>query len=97
MTSLSDETAPSLAAISFVDSRGRVLTDRCTDNLPRVPAALKQIAWDVAGTRYLYHVKERSDRGTRAVLANASPRQQQRLWVKESTMDHFGDQAEGWD
>ena len=66
------------------------------NNLPRVPKALSQIAWDVAGNRYLYNIVERSETRTRAVLTSTTPRKVQRLWIQEALIDHFGDEVDAW-
>ncbi|KAJ3524319.1 hypothetical protein NM688_g8584 [Phlebia brevispora] len=89
LKTLTDETAPALETVSFVDSRGKVLPSQRLDNLPRVPSALQQIAWDVAGTRYLYHIVEKSDTKSRAVLVGSSRVPTEGLWVKEAVMEHF--------
>ncbi|KAF7789519.1 hypothetical protein EIP86_000465 [Pleurotus ostreatoroseus] len=96
LKTLTDESAPSLQAISFVDSRGKQLTQLCINKLPPTPPSLKHIAWDVSGTRYLYEIVEKSHSASRAVLVNESPSKVPRLWIQESVMDHFGTEVDGW-
>ncbi len=83
-------------AISFIDSRGKLLTQSCLDNLPRTPSSLKHIAWDVLGTRYLYDIVEKSDSKSRAIFVSSSPSSSRGLWVQEAVMDHFGPEMYEW-
>lgn len=96
LKTLSDECAPALTAVSFADSRGKLLTERCLSDLPRVPSSLQHIAWDVGGTRYLYKVTNQDARKSRAVLVSSLPRLQRKLWVDEAVLEHFGAERQCW-
>lgn len=98
LNALSSAHAPSLVALSLVDTRGEPLSPNLLADLPCQLPTLQYISWEGHGGKVLYKL-ERKDGKVLGVHCEPlrKPRAGPRVvWVDESVLDHFGAASDDW-